>query len=221
MLILFEPLETGNHVASFQLLNRWLAIRMCEWVYGGDHMLQVKRGTVKFFRADKGWGYIIPNEGGPEVWFHVEYFAGVEEEYDGELRFKFDQDSTLSDYHQPKKGEAIVYDECDAGKGPMALYWLYPETLAKAEKMLAMRPDDPGNFFVRVMRFGVPEMLTRRAFVFWKGTYMGLRDKLDADFPEMFDNDFSVEKLEIDGKWKRMWHPSEWHPKYKRTTVAR
>jgi CspA family cold shock protein len=31
-----------------------------------------RRGVVKFFLPHKGYGFIIPDEGGPEVWFHAD-----------------------------------------------------------------------------------------------------------------------------------------------------
>jgi len=46
-------------------------------------------GKVKFYNNTKGYGFIVPDEGGPEVFFH---FSGLAEGYsptlDGKVSFE-------------------------------------------------------------------------------------------------------------------------------------
>lgn len=53
-------------------------------------------GTIKFFNAEKGFGFILPDAGGPDVFFHV---SGIH----------------ASDI--VKKGDKITYDTKDGKKG--------------------------------------------------------------------------------------------------------
>ena len=50
----------------------------------------------------------------------------------------------------------------------------------------------------------------------WETNDREFRAKLDEGYPEMFDEHVYLLRLGIDGKWVRMWHPTDWHPKYKR-----
>lgn len=63
-----------------------------------------QQGTVKFFNAEKGYGFIKPDEGGPDIFVHVTAVerAGL---------------STLNE------GQRIAYEiEADKkGKGPKAV----------------------------------------------------------------------------------------------------
>ena len=178
-------------------------------------MINVNRGVVKFFYPDKSWGFIRPYYGGRDVHFHTSEFSGLSEINHGELGLELARDATLSEFHIPKRDEILIYVPRDRpDRGPSADHWLFPDTLVKAEKMLSTRPGSPHNFFARVMRFEPGE--TTHPSVFWKGTYEELQNKLEQGFPEMFDDCFTLEKLEINGKWCAMWHPQSWHPEYKR-----
>src|SRR3989344_5220140 len=184
---------------------------------GGDLMLQVQRGRVRFFHAAKGWGFIVPHRRtNPEVWFHVKYFSGVSEPYAGELKLEFSKDAMLADdYHIPAEHEPVLYEVFNnPGKVPMAIHWLFPEILKRARHALAIRRGSADNPYVRAMKTNY--LRPYRPSVIWKGTDREFRQKLGQGFPEMFDTDCFVEQLELDGRWHRMWHPSGWHPNYKR-----
>jgi len=64
-------------------------------------MSEVKTGTVKWFNASKGYGFITPNEGDKDLFVHMS-----EIQMEG---FK-----TLSD------GQSVDYNEGEGDKGPCA-----------------------------------------------------------------------------------------------------
>ena len=48
-------------------------------------------GTVKWFNAEKGFGFIVPDEGGPELFVHLSAIhAGGVRTLDQQARVKFD-----------------------------------------------------------------------------------------------------------------------------------
>ena len=62
-------------------------------------------GTVKWFNAQKGYGFIQPDDGGPDVFVHISAVerAGMNELYDGQkLSFQITPD--------PKKGKTSATD---------------------------------------------------------------------------------------------------------------
>ncbi|HLT48583.1 MAG TPA: cold shock domain-containing protein [Rubricoccaceae bacterium] len=61
------------------------------------------RGTVKMFNADKGFGFITPDEGGRDVFVHRSNVAGL------------DRDEGLS------VGESVEYDVENTPKGLSAV----------------------------------------------------------------------------------------------------
>lgn len=107
----------------------------------------------------------------------------------------------------------MVYEPYNGDRGLMALHWLRPWVLERAQQMLAMRPA-PNNPFTRVMMTGSKAVRYRQTCI-WKGNHQEFRKKLDEGFPEMYDPRYCVEELEITGEWKRVWHPDGWHEKYK------
>ena len=63
-------------------------------------MSQIK-GTVKFFNAEKGFGFITPDAGGKELFFHVSNFSG--------------------DPKSLQEGTKVGYDRGEGRKGPEAM----------------------------------------------------------------------------------------------------
>ncbi|MFQ5994265.1 MAG: cold-shock protein [Acidiferrobacterales bacterium] len=58
-------------------------------------------GTVKWFNASKGYGFIIPNDGGSEVFAH---FSAIQ----------------MEGYKTLKQGQTVEYEVQDGPKGPQA-----------------------------------------------------------------------------------------------------
>jgi cold shock protein len=46
-----------------------------------------KRGRVKFWKADRGYGFIIPEDGSPELFFHYATVIGREPEKDDRVLY--------------------------------------------------------------------------------------------------------------------------------------
>jgi CspA family cold shock protein len=58
-------------------------------------------GTVKWFNASKGYGFIIPNDGGSEVFAH---FSAIQ----------------MEGYKSLKQGQQVEYEVQEGPKGPQA-----------------------------------------------------------------------------------------------------
>ena len=64
-------------------------------------MSEVKKGTVKWFNASKGYGFITPTEGEKDLFVHMS-------------EIKMDGFKTLSE------GQSVDYSEGTSDKGPCA-----------------------------------------------------------------------------------------------------
>jgi CspA family cold shock protein len=63
--------------------------------------MERKLGSVKWFSRIKGYGFILPDEGGNEVFVH---YSSIEGE----------------GYRNLYEGDRVAYMEVDVGKGPQA-----------------------------------------------------------------------------------------------------
>jgi CspA family cold shock protein len=58
-------------------------------------------GTVKWFNAEKGWGFITPDDGGRDLFVH---YTGIEG----------------SGFRTLSEGQKVEYEETQGQKGPQA-----------------------------------------------------------------------------------------------------
>lgn len=68
----------------------------------------LKPGTVKFYNRN-GWGIIIPDEGGPDVFFHIKAFDRHRDE------------PGHGQGPEPVQGQRVVYQDAENDKGLYAL----------------------------------------------------------------------------------------------------
>lgn len=59
------------------------------------------KGTVKWFNAEKGFGFIAPDAGGPDVFVHFSAIEG-------------------SGFRSLEENQAVVYETSQGAKGPQA-----------------------------------------------------------------------------------------------------
>ena len=59
----------------------------------------MKTGTIKFYNSAKGFGFIVPSEGGKDVFFHS---SGIL-------------------YDDPREDDQVEFDLEDGKKGPVAV----------------------------------------------------------------------------------------------------
>lgn len=189
-------------------------------------MLQVYRGRVKFFKKDKGFGFIIPTQkGGKDVFLHATYYSGVSNDFRGELELAFGGEVLnlwKPDYHAPQTREEVVYCEyTDPKRGLMAVHWTFAKTWDRAQYMAGLF-EKHGEGFIRVMRSGTRQNRFRPMLI-WKGTYnefVGMLDRHEFK-PIDFDDFVYTEELGIDSKWTRSWQdPRNWHPSFKKPRLG-
>ncbi len=48
------------------------------------------RGKIKFYKKDKGFGFITPDDGSPDVFFHISAVDGTEEDIRQDAKVNFD-----------------------------------------------------------------------------------------------------------------------------------
>ncbi len=63
--------------------------------------MERKTGIVKWFNRMRGYGFIVPAGGGPDVFAHYEHVEG-------------------EGYRNLYEGDEVTFDEVDVGKGPQA-----------------------------------------------------------------------------------------------------
>ena len=65
------------------------------------YIIMAQKGKVKWFNAEKGFGFITPDAGGPDVFAHFSAIQG-------------------KGYRSLNEGQVVEYDVKDGPKGPQA-----------------------------------------------------------------------------------------------------
>lgn len=171
----------------------------------------IKEGRVKFFKKDKGWGFIETDEG--DIFFHAEYFSEpIEDIGFGELTLEFSYD----EHREPKSGDGVMLDILYSGpKGPMAVHWCFKDQWQKALAVIGQRvdPEVPWTRVIDERKGHIKEDQ-----VIWEGTYREFERQLElGEVPGMESDSLAIflQVRKVQG-WETEQHPRCWHPKYQK-----
>lgn len=174
-------------------------------------------GTIIHFNEDKGFGFIrpdVPREDGKSYFFHRNNGSQVSEK-DGPGELELAPGTPLNG--TPRNGMRVAFYRHDGKKAnPTAYLWTWEPYWRICEVIVSKRPapDEPECRIVKLnYRHKRPIEV-----VAWSGSYRSLVEHLDKETPQLDYSTIWIEQKLVTG-WERMWHPEDWHPKYKKEKV--
>ena len=93
------PSAARDHVRNAKWAARFYCVDAAQFARARGKCMAI--GTVKWFNATKGYGFITPTDGGDDVFAH---YSAIE----------------MEGYKTLKEGQKVEYDVQDGPKGPQA-----------------------------------------------------------------------------------------------------
>jgi len=90
-------------------------------------------GRVKFFLADKGFGYIIIDGSKKEIFFHCSHGRQIE------LSGNEPKFSSTRPEKEPKKGDVVIFERASSSRGPKADPYGFMDDWNRAKKEINPR----------------------------------------------------------------------------------
>jgi len=106
----------------------------------GQPTPKVERGILKFFYEDKGWGFIMPNSGGDDVYCHLKENVNFHGGKNGVEHVAVPYGRNVA-HQRPKhlKGQRIVFVRFPKPKDANALLWGSEQEYDIAEQRLTVK----------------------------------------------------------------------------------